>query len=79
MATYPSIRKCFADVLQHGHNKMISEVLELFNFQSGDFTAEEHKSLQAFDPAPMVDVLLAALERRLNEKRANAPPPTLAP
>ena len=74
MSSHETIRKCFADALRHGHDKMVAETVELFGFQEGDFTAGEHKSLLAFDPDPKVDVLLAAIERRLNQKRAKAAP-----
>ena len=71
MAAYPHIRKCFADVLQHGHDKMVADTLELLGFQEGDFTAEEQAALRAFDLDPKVDVLMAAAQRRLGRKRTN--------
>ena len=74
MAKYPAHRRSLADVLRHNHDKMVSETLELYGLREGDFTAAELKSLQAFDPDPKVDVLVAAIERRQHEKRAKAPP-----
>ena len=69
MATYPALRRSLADVLRHNHDKMVAETLELFGLPEGDFTAAELKSLQVFDSDPMVDILVAAIERRMNEKR----------
>jgi hypothetical protein len=72
MPAYENTRMCLTSVLQHGHDKMVGEVLELFGFQECDLTADEHKLLRAFDPGPKVDALLTAVERRLNQRRSNA-------
>jgi hypothetical protein len=72
MAAYPALRRSLADILRHNHDKMVAETLELFGLPEGDFTAEELRSLQAFDSDPMVNILVAAIERRQHEKRAKA-------
>jgi hypothetical protein len=72
MATYPHVQQVFSDALRHSHEKMVTEVLGMFGLEERHFTPDERQVLQAFDPTPMAEVLVAAAERKLNERKSNA-------